>query len=171
MNPNLYLPIARNAPAGTEPSSQPETRYCAGHLKQRLTRHLKRRASGQMTLLLAGCLLAPALPAATPHEILAGYAATAASTPSAARGQQFFTTPHGKEWTCASCHGNPPTQTGKHAATGKTITPLAPAANPKSLTDAARVEKWLRRNCNDVAGRDCSASEKADLMAWLLTVK
>ena len=28
--------------------------------------------------------------------------------------------------------------------------PLAPAANPKAFTDTARVDKWFRRNCNDV---------------------
>jgi hypothetical protein len=30
------------------------------------------------------------------------------------------------------------------------------------------VEKWFRRNCNDVLGRTCTPSEKADVMAYLL---
>ncbi len=48
---------------------------------------------------------------------------------------------------------------------------LAPAFNAERFTDSARVEKWFRRNCNDVAGRKCSAAEKADIVSWLLTLK
>ena len=65
---------------------------------------------------------------------------------------------------------NPPTAPGKHAGTGKAIEPLAPAANPKAFTDTAKVDKWLRRNCNDVLKRECSAGEKADLLAYLQTL-
>ena len=64
-----------------------------------------------------------------------------------------------------------PTQNGKHAATGKTIAPMAPAFNAERFTNAAKSEKWFRRNCNDVVGRECSAAEKADILAWLLTLK
>ena len=67
--------------------------------------------------------------------------------------------------------GTPPTQAGKHAATGKSISALAPAFNPERFTDPAKVEKWFRRNCRDVVGRECSAGEKADLLAWLMTLK
>ena len=62
-------------------------------------------------------------------------------------------------------------QAGKHAATGKTIGALAPAFNADRFTDAAKAEKWFRRNCKDVAGRECTAGEKADVLAWLLTLK
>ena len=103
--------------------------------------------------------------------MLSGYAAQAGAAPLPARGQQFFNTSHGKDWQCASCHGALPTQAGKHAATGKPIAALAPAFNPERFTDQAKVEKWFRRNCNDVVGRECSAAEKADLLAWLLTLK
>jgi mono/diheme cytochrome c family protein len=109
--------------------------------------------------------------AATPAELQAGYSAQAGSPANAARGQQLFTTRQGREWSCASCHGALPTQAGKHASTGKAITALAPAFNPERFTDPAKVEKWFRRNCNDVAARECSAAEKADVMAWLLTLK
>jgi hypothetical protein len=88
-----------------------------------------------------------------------------------ARGQSFFTTTHGREWSCASCHGTVPTQTGKHASTGKPIGAMAPAFNPERFTDAAKTEKWFRRNCNDVLGRTCTAAEKADVLAWLMTLK
>jgi mono/diheme cytochrome c family protein len=109
--------------------------------------------------------------AATPAELLAGYRAQAAAAPSPERGQQFFTTRHGKEWSCASCHGAVPTQAGKHAGTGKSITPMAPAFNAARFTDQAKTDKWFRRNCNDVVGRECSVAEKADVLSWLLTLK
>ncbi|HET9644924.1 MAG TPA: DUF1924 domain-containing protein [Burkholderiaceae bacterium] len=94
-----------------------------------------------------------------------------ANTPDPARGQQFFTVKHGREWACATCHGTMPTTDGRHAATGKPIAPLAPAFNPQRLTDPAKTEKWFRRNCNDVLGRECSADEKADIVAWLRSIK
>lgn len=114
---------------------------------------------------------AGAASAATPADLAAGYAAQAGAPPSAARGEQFFTARHGKDWSCASCHGTPPTQPGKHASTGKAITPLAPAFNPERFTDTGKAEKWFRRNCNDVVGRECTAGEKADVLAWLMTLK
>ena len=77
----------------------------------------------------------------------------------------------GREWSCSSCHGVSPTQEGKHASTGKAIRPLAPAFNPERFTDTAKTEKWFRRNCNDVVGRECTPTEKADVLAWLLTLK
>lgn len=125
----------------------------------------------------AGCavvvVLAAAAPAraATPEQILSGYTAQAGTPPAPARGQQFFTSRHGKEWSCSSCHGTPPTQGGKHASTGKPIAALAPAFSPQRFTDPAKTEKWFRRNCNDVLGRECSAAEKADVLSWLLTLK
>jgi mono/diheme cytochrome c family protein len=119
---------------------------------------------------LAACL--PTLAsAATPQQVAQGYAASAGAAASPARGQRLFTTTHGREWSCASCHGEVPVAAGRHARTGKSIEPLAPAANPARLTDPARVEKWLRRNCNDVLGRECSNQEKADVTAWLTGIK
>jgi len=122
-------------------------------------------------LWIATSLLAAAAHAATPAELLAGYAAQAGAPAVPARGQAFFTSTHGREWSCSSCHGSVPTQTGKHASTGKPIGPLAPAFNPERFTDAAKSEKWFRRNCNDVVGRECTPAEKADLLGWLLTLK
>ena len=121
-------------------------------------------------VLLLACAAAGAQ-ATTPAEQAAGYAAQAGTPPSAARGQSFFTTPHGREWSCASCHTATPTVAGKHAATGKPIAAMAPAFNPQRFTDAAKTEKWFRRNCNDVVGRACTPAEKADVLAWLMTLK
>ncbi len=106
-------------------------------------------------------------------QLQAGYAKQAAQddssfkTFSAARGQRFFLSKHGSDWSCASCHTSDPTRGGKHDVTGRAILPLAPAANPKRFTDAAKAEKWFRRNCRDVVGRECSALEKGDVLAWL----
>lgn len=88
----------------------------------------------------------------------------------AGRGRDFFTRRHGSEWSCASCHGNLPTARGRHAGTGKTLDPLAPAFNARAFTDTARTDKWFRRNCNDVLKRECSAGEKADVLAYLLSL-
>jgi len=87
------------------------------------------------------------------------------------RGQQLFTTRHGRKWNCASCHGALPTQGGQHASTGTPIGALAPTFNPERFTDAAKTEKWFRRNCNDAMGRECSAAKKANVLAWLLALK
>ena len=103
-------------------------------------------------------------------------AAAKAATPgfaglSAARGEQFFRTTHGKDWSCASCHGARPLGDGKHAVTGKVISPLAPVANAARFTDPAKTEKWFKRNCNDVLGRECTAAEKGDVLEYLLSLK
>jgi hypothetical protein len=107
----------------------------------------------------------------TPAAQLQHWSAQAGSAGNAQRGQTFFNTKHGGEWSCASCHGTPPTNEGKHANTGKRIAPLAPAFNPKAFTDSAKVDKWFRRNCNDVVNRECSAGEKADVLAYLNSLK
>ncbi|MCV2353008.1 DUF1924 domain-containing protein [Paucibacter sp. B2R-40] len=108
---------------------------------------------------------------AAPADFLAGYSAEAGRSADAGRGQRFFTSQHGGEWSCASCHQALPTGAGRHASTGKSIDALAPAFNPKRFSDPAKVEKWFRRNCKDVLSRECSAAEKADVLAWLITLK
>jgi mono/diheme cytochrome c family protein len=109
--------------------------------------------------------------AATPAEVLSSYSTQSGAAAQPARGQQLFTTKHGKDWSCATCHTSAPTVEGKHATTGKLISPLAPAFNPERFTDIAKSDKWFRRNCNDVMGRECTAVEKADVLAWLMTFK
>ena len=109
--------------------------------------------------------------AATPSDMLAHYAAQAGAPAQPERGQQLFTSRHGREWSCSSCHGAVPVQMGKHASTGKAIGAMAVIANAERFTDAAKVEKWFRRNCNDVMGRECTPAEKADVLAWLIALK
>ena len=89
----------------------------------------------------------------------------------AGRGKAFFTTRHGSDLSCASCHGETPTAEARHASTGKTIAALAPAFNIERFTETAKVDKWFRRNCRDVLGRECSAGEKADVMAYLVGLR
>ena len=113
---------------------------------------------------------------AGPRELVAEYETAARlSVPgmgfSAARGAMFFKDTHGGEWTCSTCHTAVPTAVGRHARTGKSIAPLAPVRNPDRFTDAARTEKWFRRNCNDVIGRECTPQEKGDVLTWLLSLQ
>jgi len=128
---------------------------------------------------LAGAISLAAIPgwAATPadqqkrFESEARAAGSGFSGFSAQRGEALFKATHGAEWSCASCHSANPLAPGKHAKTGKPIAPLAPAANAERFTDAAAVDKWFRRNCNDVLGRACTAQEKGDVLQYLMSLK
>ena len=124
-------------------------------------------------LYAAQSLLLPGAQAAdtTPAQQLSHWTAQAGAPAQAARGEAFFKQGHGGEWSCASCHGTPPTAQGKHASTGKSIEPLAPAFNAKAFTDTAKTDKWFKRNCKDVLSRECSAQEKADVLAYLIRIK
>lgn len=130
--------------------------------------------SGLTLVVVAGLAAQPVL-AETPNQVLASIQNEAKTAPgsqefSAARGANFFKTTHGNELSCASCHTENPVAQGKHAKTGKVIQPLAPSANAERFSDPAKVEKWFKRNCNDVLGRICTAQEKGDVLAYLLTV-
>jgi hypothetical protein len=107
----------------------------------------------------------------TPAQQLNHWTAQAGAPAKAERGQALFNQRQGGEWSCASCHGTPPTAQGKHASTGKAIAPLAPAFNAKAFTDTAKVDKWFKRNCKDVFSRECNAQEKADVLAYLIQLK
>ena len=113
----------------------------------------------------------------TPQSFMTRYAQAAgvpASALSPARGEALFRSKHpgrdGAMQSCASCHTDNPKLPGK-TRVGKRIEPLAPSANPERFTDAAKVEKWFRRNCQDVLQRECSAQEKGDFVAWLNQIK
>lgn len=70
---------------------------------------------------------------------------------------------------CTTCHGRDLTKPGRNASTGKPIDPLAPSVNAKRLSDPAKVEKWLTRNCRWTLGRLCTPGEKADFIAYIRT--
>lgn len=131
--------------------------------------HLSRALLATFSLLIAIDAAAE-----TPAALLQSYAAEAARSgsyagPSAAAGDRFFHAQR-KDWSCATCHTASPTQAGRHVVTGKAIQPLAPSANPNRFQDRARVEKWFKRNCNDTLGRECSFAEKADVLAYLISL-
>lgn len=77
----------------------------------------------------------------------------------------------GKAIACASCHTANPADTGKHIVTGKSIKPLSPAVNAKRFKSMDAVEKNFTKHCNEVVGSDCTAQEKGDYIAYLLTEK
>lgn len=120
---------------------------------------------------VAAAIFIPVTQAATPADLQAAYSAVSGTTAAPDRGERLFTNRHGHEWSCSSCHGAVPTHAGRHASTGKPIAALAPAFNPERFADPAKTEKWFRRNCNDVIGRECTAAEKADVMSWLRSLK
>lgn len=130
----------------------------------------------RMFFILGLVLAAQSALAETPESVLAILKSEASSTPgfqgfSAARGETFFKTKHGGEWSCTSCHTENTTAEGKHAKTGKVIKPIAPSANAERFTDMAKVEKWFKRNCNDVLERVCTPQEKGDVLIYLLAIK
>lgn len=131
--------------------------------------------------IVAMCSTTAALAAMAPQQkaVYDSYVAAArASEPaftdfSAERGKSFFQGQHagGKAETpsCTSCHTTDLTKLGKTRA-GKEIAPMAASVNPKRFTDPAEVEKWFRRNCGDVLGRECTNAEKGDVLAYLLSL-
>ena len=139
-----------------------------------MTRHpLLSRSLRRLTCCAACLALWPAAAGAadtSAAEQLARWSAQAGAPGDAARGRALFSATQGGQWSCASCHGDPPTRAGRHAQTGKTIATLAPAFNAESFTSAAKADKWFRRNCKDVLSRECSPREKADLLAWLVSL-
>jgi hypothetical protein len=134
-----------------------------------------RTTSWVFLLSFTGMLLQPAF-AETPVEVLAILKRSASDTAgfqefSATRGKAFYESKHGSDWSCSTCHTDNPAAQGKHAKTEKPIKPIAPSANPERFTDMKKVEKWFKRNCNDVLDRVCTPQEKGDFLTYLLTIK
>jgi Domain of unknown function (DUF1924) len=130
--------------------------------------------------LLAASALSSNLKAATPDDILQEYTAEAKKTDkafkgfSADAGKKFFmaerTNSKGEKESCTKCHTADPTKSGKTRA-GKAIEPMAVAANKERFTDKAKVEKWFKRNCQDVYERACTVQEKGDFIAFMKIAK
>lgn len=77
----------------------------------------------------------------------------------------------GKQVSCSSCHTDNPANPGKHIVTGKPIKPLSPVVEKSRFSDLEKVEKNFTDHCNEILGRDCTAMEKGNYIAYLLTVK
>jgi hypothetical protein len=130
-------------------------------------------------LLIAACCAVTRAASSGPQQpLLEFYASEAkASDPafsgfSAERGEHLFRTrfPDGKPDTpsCTACHTTDPRKSGQTRA-GKDIDPMAVSVSPKRYTDQAKAEKWFGRNCGNVLGRECTATEKGDFITFMLS--
>lgn len=125
-----------------------------------------------------GGLLASPASAGPRDSIMAGLTAEAkAADPgfagfSAERGKAIFFNNYGtgKPDTpaCTSCHGKTP-QSGGETRAGKAVDPIGVSKTPDRFTDPKKVDKWFRRNCNGVIGRECTALEKGDFITFMLS--
>jgi len=92
---------------------------------------------------------------------------SAPTKPSFPAGESIYRTKGKSGLSCESCHSPDPQHNGEHQSTKKLIKPLDPKTNAARFTDAEKVAKWFRRNCNDVFGRPCEPQEKANFLTWL----
>lgn len=139
-----------------------------------MDRIARRRPRLTIAVALAGAALAATCALAlepAQKQLADAYMARAAGD--AARGKAFFLAQHGggkpDTPSCASCHTSDPAAVGRTRA-GKEIAPMAASRAPKRFVDQAETEKWFKRNCADVLGRDCTAQEKSDVLAFLLSI-
>lgn len=111
---------------------------------------------------------------ATAEQAAKNYALFAKSTLSADDGKAFYTSKqmvNGKNIACNSCHTDNPSNKGKHSESGKEIQPMSPAVNPKRFAVLNESEKGFAKHCKDLYGKDCSAKDKGNFIAYLLTFK
>jgi hypothetical protein len=128
------------------------------------------------TLGIVALILSAPVAAGPRDALLTQYAAEAkVATPafsgfSAARGKtlhnQNFTGGKADTPACVSCHGNDPSVAGR-TRSGKAVEAMAVSVTPTLYLDAVKVEKWFRRNCNEVMGRACTAQEKGDWLTYM----
>ena len=131
-----------------------------------------------ISIIVLASTLAPATAGESAQSLLDFYANEAkASDPgfsrfSTERGEHLFRTNFSTSKpdtpSCTTCHTRDATKTGQTRA-GKDIEPMAASASPKRYTDQAKTEKWFGRNCNNVLGRECTATEKGDFITFMLT--
>ncbi len=129
-----------------------------------------------MKRLLLPALLCAAMnvQADTPQQVLAGLITVAGGKALPSQGEKLF---RGKfsggksAESCTACHSDDPKAVGQHIKTHKAIDPIALVAQRDRFSDPAKVEKWFRRNCPEVLGRACTPQEKADFVAYMISVK
>jgi hypothetical protein len=51
------------------------------------------------------------------------------------------------------------------------LSTLALSVKRSAWKAGAKVDKWFKRNCKDVLSRECTAIEKADVLAYLIGLK
>ena len=107
------------------------------------------------------------LVAASPvDELLDTYRNAGAAEFKASRGETLWNQDFGGR-DCTSCHGKDLSKPGRHQKTGRVIEPMAPSVNSERLTDSKKIEKWFLRNCKWTMGRECTPTEKGDILLWL----
>jgi hypothetical protein len=94
----------------------------------------------------------------------------APNRPSPGEGELLYRSKGSNGLSCESCHTPDPKKQGEHVSTKKLIRPLHPEVQSTRFADSAKVEKWFRRNCNDVLARECHPQEKANFLAWLMQI-
>ena len=128
------------------------------------------------------CLSALVLPlagaAAARDDLLSTYATAAkASAPSfsgfsATRGEKLhvtrFTSGKPETLSCTTCHSDSARSAGRTPA-GKAIEAVAVSVTPTRYTDPIKVEKWFKRNCTEVLGRECTPLEKGDWLSYMIS--
>ncbi|MBT4889913.1 MAG: DUF1924 domain-containing protein [Rhodospirillales bacterium] len=123
-----------------------------------------------VVLLIGG--LSPNLASANSARdtIISGFSSVAELPVSAERGKALFESSPaaGKPDTpsCTTCHGASPMTSGMTRA-GKPIEPMAVSVTAERFTDLKKVQKWFRRNCKSVLGRECTAQEKGDFLTFM----
>lgn len=94
---------------------------------------------------------------------------------SADRGNKLYHAKYkkdGKDVSCATCHTDDPKKEGTHPKTQKPIDGMAPALYPKRFSKPHdKIQQAFTNNCEKVLSRDCSATEKGDILSYLLSVK
>ena len=138
---------------------------------------MKTTTTASLVILLLTALLPAAGIAAPRAALLATLAAAAKDADpafsgfSAARGEKLHFTRFsgGKAQTpsCTSCHGDDPRGAGRTPA-GKTIDALALSVTPTRYSDPAKVDKWFKRNCQEVLGRQCTPLEMGDWLSFMI---
>ena len=125
-----------------------------------------------MALLISMPLSSIKADSITINKLLQNYTTQGAVTADAEQGKQLWQKTFNRngefsERSCASCHTKDLSKTGKHIKTNKEIKPMAPSVNPQRLTNNKKIRKWFKRNCKWTMGRECTAQEKSNLLAYI----
>lgn len=136
-----------------------------------LIKSVTRTSFKTLSLVVAlGALIATSAEAGPREDIIAKFQAQAGAPANPANGEKMYNANYGtgKPDTpkCTTCHGATPQQGGE-TRTAKLIEPMAVSKTPARFTDAKKVDKWFRRNCTGVIGRECTAQEKVDFLTYL----
>ncbi len=73
---------------------------------------------------------------------------------------------------CRACHViNDDEHPDPEHAKKRHVGAFAPGANPERFNDFDKVERYFAVNCRMLLRRSCSAREKGDLIAWLVSLE